>query len=62
VKIMEQVATFCLVMAHAHKQRDVAIRLQSSLDTISKYVNNVATTMCYLGKTIIQPLAMEVVY
>jgi hypothetical protein len=60
VKITEQVAAFCLVMAHSHKQRDVANRLQRSLETISKYVNAVATAMLYLGKTIIQPLAMKV--
>ena len=60
VKITEQVAAFCLVMAHSHKQRDMADRLQCSLDTISKYVNVVAEAMCYLGKTIIQPFAMEV--
>jgi DNA-directed RNA polymerase specialized sigma24 family protein len=53
VKIMEQVAAFCLVMAHDHKQRDVADRLQCSLDTISKYVNTVTTAICYIGKTII---------
>jgi hypothetical protein len=60
VKITEQVAAFCLVMAHAHKQRAVADRLQRSLETISKYVHTVAIAMCYLGKSIIQPLAMEV--
>jgi hypothetical protein len=60
VKITEQVAAFLLVMAHSHTQRDVADRLQRSLDTISKYVKIVAEAMCYLGKTIIQPLAMEV--
>jgi hypothetical protein len=60
VKITEQIAAFLLVMAYSHKQRDVADRLQRSLDTISKYVKIVAEAMCYLGKTIIQPLAMEV--
>ena len=60
VKITEQVAAFCLVMAHSYLQRDVADRLQHSLVTISKYVNAVVIAMCYLGKTIIQPLEMEV--
>jgi hypothetical protein len=60
VKITEQVAAFCLVIAHTHKQRAVADRLQRSLKIISKYVNTVAITMCYLGKNIIQSLAMEV--
>jgi hypothetical protein len=60
VKITEQVAAFCLVMPHAHKQRVVVDRLQRSLETISKYVNTIAIAMCYLGKSIIQPLAMEV--
>jgi hypothetical protein len=62
VKITEQVVVFCLIIAYSHKQRDVVDRLQHSLETISKHVNVVATAMCYLGKTIIQPLAMEVPY
>jgi hypothetical protein len=51
VKITEQVAAFCIVITHSHKQMDVTDRLQRSLETISKYVNAIATAMCYLGKT-----------
>jgi ACT domain-containing protein len=35
VKITEQVAAFCLVISHFHKQMDVADSLQRSLETIS---------------------------
>ncbi|XP_059429163.1 uncharacterized protein LOC132162972 [Corylus avellana] len=59
VKITEQVAAFCLVMAQCHTQRTVADRLQRSLHTVSVYVNRTAKALCRLGKNIIRPAAME---
>jgi DNA-binding NarL/FixJ family response regulator len=43
VKITDQVAAFCLVMAHGHTQKVVADMLQRSLHTVSVYVNRTAT-------------------
>jgi hypothetical protein len=59
VKITEQVAAFCLVMAHGHTQRVVADRLQRSLHTVSVYVNRTAKALCRLGKTLIRPSTTE---
>jgi hypothetical protein len=59
VKITEQVAAFCLVMAHGHTQRVVVDRLQRSLHTVVVYINQTAKALCRLGKTIICPTAIE---
>ena len=59
VKITEQVAAFCLVMAQGHTQRIVVDRLQQSLHTISIDVNRMAKALCRLGKTIIRLAAIE---
>jgi hypothetical protein len=55
VKITEQVAVFCLLMAHNWTQWDVADRLQRSTHTVSVYCRRACKAMCRLGKTIIQP-------
>jgi hypothetical protein len=55
VKITEQVAVFCLLMAHNWTQRDVADRLQRSTHTVNVYCRRACKAMCRLGKTIIQP-------
>jgi len=55
VKITEQVAVFCLLMAHNCSQRDVSDRLQRLLHTVSIYCKRTCKAICRLGKTIIQP-------
>jgi hypothetical protein len=59
VKIIEQVAAFCLEVAHGHNQRVVVDRLQRSLHTVSVYVNQTTKALCRLGKTIIHPTTTE---
>jgi hypothetical protein len=60
VKITEQVAAFCLVVAQAQSQRTVCDRLQRSTATISAYANRVCKALCRLGKTIISPCSTEI--
>jgi hypothetical protein len=60
VKITEQVAAFCLIVAQAQSQRTVCDRLQRSTATISKYCHRVCRALCRLGKTIIQPCSTEI--
>jgi hypothetical protein len=55
VKVTEQVAVFCLIMAHNWSQRDVSDRLQRSLHTVSVYCRRACKGVCRLGKIIIQP-------
>jgi hypothetical protein len=64
VKITEQVAAFCLIVAQAQSQsqsqRTVCDRLQRSTATISKYCHRVCRALCRLGKTIIQPCSTNI--
>jgi hypothetical protein len=60
VKITEQVATFCLVVAQAQSQRTVSDRLQRSTATISAYANRVCKALCRLGKMIISPCSTKI--
>ena len=55
VKVTEQLAAFCLVMAHSYSARSVADRLQHSTYFVSIYVRRSARALCQLGKSIIQP-------
>jgi hypothetical protein len=55
VKVIEQLAAFCLVMVHSYSARSVADRLQRSTYFVSIYVKRSARALWQLGKSVIQP-------
>jgi ribosomal protein S8 len=59
IKITEQVTTFVLIVTHSHTHRDVLDRIQRSSEIVNRYCHLVSKVLCSLGKTIIQPFAMQ---